>query len=204
LTLSGTDFLGAVAQIEKALDEVSMRDRVLARRKGRELDAVEIIDFQPGFARDFLRLNLEWIEKHFTLEPADKAILDDPQGRVIAGGGKIIFARLGRDIVGTAALIKHDDHTYELAKMAVEEKARGHQVGKKLALAAIEHALTLNAHRIVLFTNSTLIAANALYHQLGFVPSKNPHLQTSPYKRPSLALELDLRKVSQSHRRKRK
>jgi len=35
------------------------------------------------------------------------------------------MARYNREIVGTCALIKTDDDTYELAKMAVTERARG-------------------------------------------------------------------------------
>jgi len=33
------------------------------------------------------------------------------------------------EIVGTCALIKTDDDTYELAKMAVTERARGKNIG---------------------------------------------------------------------------
>jgi len=40
-------------------------------------------------------------------------------------GGHILMARYNREIVGTCALIKTDDDTYELAKMAVTERARG-------------------------------------------------------------------------------
>jgi len=39
------------------------------------------------------------------------------------------MARYNREIVGTCALIKTDDDTYELAKMAVTERARGKNIG---------------------------------------------------------------------------
>lgn len=205
LTLSGADFLAAIARIEEALDKTSMHERVLACRKAREFAAIQIVDYQPRYRSDFRRLNLEWIEKYFAVEPADKAIMDDPQNQVIAKGGKILFAKIGKTIIGTAALIRHDDKTFELAKMAVDEKAQGHQAGKRLALAAIEQASALNARRIVLFTNSKLIAANALYRKLGFVRMEASLRQVCPYQRPSIGLELDLRKLSQqSHRSKRK
>jgi DNA-binding MarR family transcriptional regulator len=195
ITIEGVDFLGAIAQVENSLDETSMCDRVRARCKARQLAAVEIIDYQPRYRKDFERLNLEWIEEHFAVEPADKQILGDPQGQIIANGGRVLFARLEHRIVGTVALIKHDTTTFELTKMAVTEKARGLQVGKRLALAAIEYAQALRARKILLFTNPKLIAANALYRQLGFKPVSIPRAEI-PFRRPSIAMELQLKKIS--------
>jgi len=47
------------------------------------------------------------------------------------------MARYNREIVGTCALIKTDDDTYELAKMAVTERARGKNIGWLLGQAVI-------------------------------------------------------------------
>jgi DNA-binding MarR family transcriptional regulator/GNAT superfamily N-acetyltransferase len=192
----GIDLLEAVAQIEKSLDEANMCERVRARRKERQLTAVEIVDYQPRYRKDFEKLNLEWIEKYFVVEPSDRRVLGDPEGQIIANGGLVIFARLDRRIVGTVALIKHNTATFELTKMAVTEKARGLQVGKRLALAAIEQAKALNALRILLFTNPKLIAANALYRQLGFAPSKLVPQAAIPYSRPTVVLELQIKNTS--------
>ena len=195
ITIKSVDLLGAIAQVEKSLDETNMCERVRARSKERQLAVVEIVDYQPRYRKDFERLNLEWIEKYFEVEPSDKRILGDPQGQVLDKGGVILFARLDRKIVGTVALIKHDTTTFELTKMAVTEKARGFQVGKRLALAAIEHAQALKAHKVLLFTSPKLIAANALYRQLGFKPVPKPQAEM-PFRRPSIAMELQLERIS--------
>jgi ribosomal protein S18 acetylase RimI-like enzyme len=192
---SGIDLLGAIAQVEKSLDKTNMSERVRARRKERQLTAVEIVDYQPRYRKDFKKLNLEWIEKYFTVESIDKRILDDPEGQIIANGGRVLFARLDRKIVGAVALIKHDSTTFELTKIAVTEKARGLQVGKRLALAAIEHAKALKARKILLFTSPKLIAANALYRQLGF-KSLSVSRAEIPFRRPSIAIELQPERIS--------
>jgi DNA-binding MarR family transcriptional regulator/ribosomal protein S18 acetylase RimI-like enzyme len=203
VSASGIDLLGGIAQVEKSLDEANMCERVRARRKERQLAAVEIVDYKPRYRKDFEKLNLEWIEKYFVVEPSDKRVLDDPQGQIVAKGGRVLFARLDHRIVGTVALIKHDKTTFELTKMAVTEKARGLQVGKRLALAAIEHAKALRAGRILLFTNPKLIAANALYRQLGFAPSKIVPQDAIPYNRLTVVLELQIKKT-RHHKQQRK
>jgi len=201
---SGIDLLGAIAQVEKSLDKVNMCERVSTRCKERQLAAVEIVDYQPRFRKSFARLNLEWIERYFTVEPIDKRILEDPEGQIIANGGSVLFARLDRKIVGTVALIRHDSTTFELTKMAVTEKARSLQVGKRLALAAIEHAKARKARKILLFTNPKLIAANALYRQLGFKPLSVSRAEI-PFRRPSIAMELSLeRNTKQRQHRSQK
>jgi hypothetical protein len=39
---------------------------------------IEIIPFKSQYAADFRRLNLEWLEKHFEVEPADAEMLSQP------------------------------------------------------------------------------------------------------------------------------
>lgn len=188
----GVDLLGAIAKIERSLDKESVSERVRTRRRKRQLATVEIIDYRPRYQKDFKRLNLEWLEKYFSVEPVDKQVLDDPQGQIIDRGGAILFARLDRKIVGTAALIKPDDKTFEIAKMAVTEKARGRQVGRKLTLAALELAGKDGASRVILHTSPKLTAAMSLYHSVGFEEvSLGPKLKRV-FRRPTITMQLKL------------
>jgi len=59
------------------------------------------------------------------MESTDHQSLNHPSEKILQPGGHILMARYNREIVGTCALIKTDDDTYELAKMAVTERARG-------------------------------------------------------------------------------
>ena len=138
LELSGQNLLDALDRIEEALDENDMHKRVTAHIKERQYRTVEIIAYRPRFKKQFKSLNYEWLEKYFSVEPDDDKILSDPNGQIIKPGGKVFFARLDGKIIGTAALIRRDNSTFELVKMAVTEKARGLQAGKKLLNALID------------------------------------------------------------------
>ena len=76
-------------------------DTAASQRSG-ETGNVEIIDFEPRYASDFKRLNVEWLEKYFTVEPIDELVLSDPSGSIIEPGGAILLARAGDEIVPRA------------------------------------------------------------------------------------------------------
>jgi DNA-binding MarR family transcriptional regulator len=194
LNEAGDDFLASLARLEDALNKAGMYERVMHRVKSRELGRVEIVDYKPRFKRYFKSLNLEWLREYFAVEEDDKRQLSDPYGKIIKAGGFVLFARLDGKIVGTAALVKHNEHTLELTKMAVTRKARGHQAGRKLALAAIERAKDVGAKQLVLLTSPRLTAACDLYRSLGFVEMAIPQLWATSYLRESIAMSLDLKK----------
>ena len=189
---SGVDLLEVLDRIENSLDDIEMYDRIKKKIRKRQLEEVKIIDYKPQYRKYFKKLNLEWLKKYFSVEPLDEKILSHPEEQILKHGGQIFFARLDGEIVGTVALIRHSDTTYELAKMAVTEKAQGRQVGKRLALEVIGEARSLGARTILLNTNPKLTAANSLYRHLGFVPVDPRFQQNSNYQRPTITLKLDI------------
>jgi len=158
----------------------------------RQEEPVEILEFDPRFRDHFRQLNLEWIERFFRIEPPDREILEDPETFVLAKGGHIFFARLGNEIVGTCALLKHEDGTFELAKMGVTPRAQGKQVGRRLAVAAIRQARAVGASAVFLETNSRLIPAIRLYESLGFIHASPPPRQEERYARADVFMRLTL------------
>jgi ribosomal protein S18 acetylase RimI-like enzyme len=194
VTEAGGDFLAALGRLEDALEETDVYQRVMRLAKRRQLDRVEIIDYKPQFKRYFKSLNLEWLQKYFAVEDEDLRLFSDPHRKIIKDGGFVLFARLEGKIVGTAALLRHDRHTYELTKMAVTRQAQGRQAGRKLALAAIERAKKVGAKRLVLMTSPQLTAASNLYRSLGFAEVSLAQPWATAYKRESIAMTLDLKK----------
>lgn len=183
------DLWNAIAEVEFLLTQQSFLDRVQSVRKVREQKSVEIIDYSPEFHNDFKRLNYEWIEKYFQLEEADHQSLDHPDEKILKTGGHIFMARHNGTIVGTCALIKLNDNRYELAKMAVTEKAKGKGIGWLLGQAAINKARELGAEAIFLESNTILEPAIKLYQKLGFQKIVG---QPSPYQRCNIQMELKL------------
>ena len=128
----------------------------------------QIVPYSPVYREAFRDLNHEWITRYFVLEEADNNMLDDPEGYILNPGGYIFMAVLKDEPVGTAALIKNPDGSFELAKMAVTDKAQGLKIGYALGAAALQKARELNAPRVELLSNRKLEPAINLYRKLGF------------------------------------
>ena len=170
---TGVDFLHNIETIEKELEIESMYERITSRLKKRQLDNVEIVCYKTQYKKYFKSLNSEWLSKYFSITKEDKEFLSNP-ARIIKDGGVILFAKLNGSVIGTGSLIKHDNSTYEMAKMAVEPNVRRQQAGKKLALALIENCKKLKAKKLYLLTSPKLKAAVNLYHQMGFKERRRP------------------------------
>jgi GNAT superfamily N-acetyltransferase len=153
------------------------------------METVMITDYQPQYAADFKQLNLAWIERYFRVEEHDLEQLSHPDTYIIEKGGHILLALYNGKAVGTCALIKTGDKEFELAKMAVAEDLQGHQIGKKLGLAALEKARRLQAERVWLESNHILTPAINLYRKLGFVEIP---VTDTPYARADIKMELFL------------
>jgi DNA-binding MarR family transcriptional regulator/GNAT superfamily N-acetyltransferase len=188
LAETDADLWHALAAVEQQLQRHSLRERVAQARHQREAAPVRIRDFEPADQPAFKQLNVEWISRYFTLEPADLKALDQPAAYILAPGGVILLAEVAGEVVGTSALIKMADGGYELAKMAVAPAAQGQRIGWLLGQAAIERARDLGARRVYLESNSTLAPALSLYRKLGFEPLAQPI--PSPYARADVQMEL--------------
>ena len=178
----------AIGEVEHALAQHSLAHRVKAVRSQRVAAGVQVLDYAPQYQADFKRLNVEWIEQHFRLEPADLKALDEPDAYILRPGGLILLAAHRGEIVGTCALIKMDDQTYELAKMAVSPAAQGLGIGYRLGEAALARARALGAGRVYLESNTKLGPALSLYYKLGF--RKTVAGSPSPYERCNIQMEL--------------
>jgi N-acetylglutamate synthase-like GNAT family acetyltransferase len=135
-----------------------------------DTQTLSIIEFDAALAGDFFRINAQWIEAMFTMEATDREVLENPQEKVIAPGGTILFVSapdLG--VVGTCALQKTGDDTFELTKMGVLDSARGRKAGEFLLDAMIARARDMKVEKLYLLTNSKCAAAVHLYEKAGFV-----------------------------------
>lgn len=130
---------------------------------------VRIVDWAPRHRAAFRDLNLEWIERFFVVEEADRRVLDDPETNILRPGGHILMAERDGVAVGCCALIRESDDMFELAKMAVSPAAQGQGIGVLLGRAALERARSTGAKRVQLVTNSSLAPAIHVYEKLGFV-----------------------------------
>ena len=183
------DMWKAMEEMEYLLGQKSLYERVIAKRKEREAAKVRILDYTPAYQPDFKALNVEWIETYFRIEEKDLLSLNNPDEYIIARGGHILLAEYEGRIVGTCALLRLDEDTVELGKMAVSPKAQGKSVGWLLGKASVEKARSMGAKKIFLDSNTRLVPAINLYLKLGFVKVAG---KPSPYERSNIQMELEL------------
>jgi len=129
---------------------------------------IELVDFSVRYGDAFKRLNVEWLEKYFRVEPIDHVVLSDPQITIIDPGGAILYAVVDGAAVGTVAL-KHDGAgVFEMTKMAVTASQQGMGLGRQLLDAAVARFEELEGKKLYLESHSSLLPALALYESAGF------------------------------------
>jgi putative acetyltransferase len=148
--------------------------------------------FQHGDAAAFRQLNEAWIARYFRVEEQDLIQLIDPEENILRAGGKIMMAVAGDVRIGCCALIFVKPGVYEVAKMAVSERYRGHGIGRKLLEYTIAQAKTLGAHTLELASNTKLANAVHLYESLGFRHLPSERVEPSHYARANVFMELHL------------
>lgn len=153
-----------------------------------EPTTVEIISYRHEHQPWFEKLNRDWIEKYFWMEPIDVAVLQHPDEHILSHGGTIFMGTYNKEIAGTAAVKFVNPGVFEFTKMAVDEKFQGKKIGKLIAEAAIAWCRESGAKKIILYSNTRLTAAIAMYRKLGFreIPLDGP------YKRSDIKMELAL------------
>jgi len=175
----------------EALSEKSLLKRVADEKARQEDMKVEVVDYRPEHLMTFKRLNIMWINSHWSLEPHDLEVLNDPQASILSKGGHIFVALVNGKPIGVVALCRMDgtEYDFELAKLAVDPAARGTGVGEKICRAALERAGKLGAKKIFLESNTILKPAISLYRKLGFTELEEYH---PAYERGDIQMELTL------------
>lgn len=158
-------FMARLTELETALEATPID--VLAARSNPSLLAIR--EYSDDLAPYFHDINAEWISDMFQLEATDREVLENPRDRIVEPGGVILFAEAaGLGIVGTCALQKTGERSFELTKMGVRASARGLKVGEFLLRAMIERAMQIGAEPLYLLTNTKCAPAIHLYEKAGF------------------------------------
>ena len=100
---------------------------------------MRIIEFEERYAKDFGRLNYEWIAAGYTVEKHDREILDNPFEAIIEPGGQIFFALVDGAAAGTVALIPMGETTWSWRKWRFRRNTAGLGLGDKLMEACVEY-----------------------------------------------------------------
>lgn len=155
------------------------------------LKLIKITDHEEQYASSFYDLNIEWLETYFYVEDFDKEVLGKPQQYILDPGGYIFYAKEGDSILGTVALMKENDKSFELTKMAVAPNQRGKKIGQQLMQHCIDFAKKNNFNNLFLYSNTKLENAIYIYRKFGFIDV--PVETNSPYQRSDIKMILELK-----------
>lgn len=127
-----------------------------------------IVPFASEHQPRFRDLNLEWVQEFFSVEARDRAELEEPEQTILSHGGCIFVALHGAHVIGACALLRGENGSFEIAKMAVDKRYRRRGVGRALVERAVETAQARGTPHVELLTHTRLPEAVRLYRALGF------------------------------------
>ncbi len=107
------------------------------------MDSIQIVNYQPKYQTHFEKLNRQWIEEYFEMEPLDEFVLTHPEDAILKNGGAILMAIYNEEVAGTVALRKLNEVTFEFTKMAVDKNLRRKGIGEELSYASFQKAWNL-------------------------------------------------------------
>jgi len=178
--------------LEDKLNAQSFSKTIIDMVEANTQKDLNIVGFKSDYSKFFYDLNIEWLKTYFYVEPFDEEVLSKPGKYIIDKGGYIFFYKLNDEIVGTVALMPIDDNNngYELTKMAVSPKHRGHKIGQKLMQHCIDFAKTHQFNKLLLYSSTVLENAIYIYRKYGFI--EVPLEEDNHYERSNIKMEYPL------------
>lgn len=147
---------------------------------------MEIIPYRKELKKDFIDLNLGWLNRYFTVEESDREIFDNVE-KYLANGSEIFFAIEDNDVLATCMAVPVSEGVYEICKLAASGQYTGKGAGSAVFKACMDYAKEKGAKKIIIISNTKLAHALHIYRKFGFVevPLDNFH----NYERADIAFE---------------
>ena len=137
---------------------------------------MEIVEYQEKYKKDFINLNIGWIERYFVPEEADYAVLDNVED-LLSKGSMIYFAVEGEKVLATCMAMPLGNDIWEICKLAASGQYTGTGAGSAVFKASMEYAVGQGAKKLTLISNRRLKPALHIYEKFGFreVPLKKAY-----------------------------
>ena len=121
--------------------------------------------FSSNHKKDFVNINIQWLEKLFKVEPHDVEVLEGCEENVINKGGFIFLGKIKDEVVATITFMKLTEGVFELGKMAVTPEFQGQSIGQKI-LKGLKYGKEQRWKKIIIYT--CLFLENALHIYMKF------------------------------------
>ena len=153
------------------------------------MPTIKIVDYRPEHQPYFEKLNRQWIEELFEMEPMDEWVLTNPDQSILEPGRAILMATCDGIIAGTVGLRKLDNETFEFTKMAVDTNFRRLGIAEAICYSSFKKAKELGAKTVLLYSNKLNAGAVKLYEKIGF---KHIEVETGVYKRADVKMSMNI------------
>src|SRR5713226_665110 len=149
-----------------------------------------IRSFEVGDQEQALWLILEGLGEPFGyINEKLNPDLDDILQNYIKQGHVFVVACIGREMVGTGALILHGEGISEMVRISTRKTYRRRGIGQAIVTDLVDVARQRGDRRIIVKTNASWHDAIHLYQRLGFVE----------YERTALGVGLELLLTTVTH-----
>ncbi len=128
---------------------------------------MEIIEWDPKYRNDFVRLNTEWLTKLYYIESFDQYSMDHVD-ELIAKGAMVYFAIEDGKVLATCMIEPLGNNVWEICKLAAAGQYTGTGAGSAVLKACMNYAIEHGAEKLCLITISGLKPAIHLYKKFGF------------------------------------
>jgi N-acetylglutamate synthase-like GNAT family acetyltransferase/DNA-binding MarR family transcriptional regulator len=173
------DFLNILNRIDHEINSLPVHERV------KDLPGlIRIVDYKPSLKEYFNKLAGKWLPglPDYKIAKEDKFALDNPDQAYILHGGFVFFAVYEGEVVGTVALKRLDEDSFEFASLFIDPEYRNLGIATKLIEKCISRCRENRAEELWVQSDRSMPEAHELYSKLGFKEREAP-IQMQVYKR---------------------
>jgi DNA-binding MarR family transcriptional regulator/N-acetylglutamate synthase-like GNAT family acetyltransferase len=173
------DFLNILDRIEQEMISFPINKRLKEPH-----EYVRIVDYKPSMKGYFNKLAGTWLRsiRDGELKEEDIFTLNNPDQAYLLNGGFVFFAVFGGEVVGTVALRRLDEDSFEFDMLYVDAEYRKLGIAKKLIERCISRCKENRAEELWLQSTGRMREAHQLFKKLGFEEKEAP-LQMTVSKR---------------------
>ena len=128
---------------------------------------MQIVEYEEKYRDAFVRLNTEWLERFYWVEPFDLYAMEHID-ELISQGAMAYFAVENGEVLATCMTMRLEDDIWEICKLAAKNQYTGTGAGSSVLKAAMKYATDHNAKKLVLISCRSLKPAIHLYKKFGF------------------------------------
>lgn len=167
------DFLNIINRIDKEISKNPIHEKMKTIDLSQQ---IQVIDYKPSLKHHFIELVEPWLSGvlNGTLEKEDEFTVYNPDQAYVLNGGFVFFAMQGDVCLGTVALKRLDENTFEFAKLFINPEARNLGIATKLIERCISRCKENRATELWLQTTMKMPEAHKLYYKFGFEDQKAP------------------------------